>query len=252
METLMDGSAQTSEDGVSKIEEEMRGGVGGARSIRQVFTRWIIEASIVGILISVLAAVCFYRIPFPGPLSTSPDDWAAFGSYIGGVFGPLVSFVTLLAVLKTVYLQRELLDTQRREMSEMANSQRHSIKLQRLQLADAEEQNRRARIIAYKEVQLRLIDQLISYLQRTQDGKIAAAMKVMDSGLSNEIKLEKVAPLIKDKDELQKQIGKLIFASVEISTEEYESVDELKIEVMKRIYEATGGSAEHGLDGSNS
>jgi hypothetical protein len=41
------------------------------------------------------------------PLSTSTGDWSNFGSYIGGVAGPILSFITLFFVLKTLKLQNE-------------------------------------------------------------------------------------------------------------------------------------------------
>lgn len=63
----------------------------------------------------VYVAFSIYRQQFGGGYSPNPGDWSAFGSYIGGVLGPLVSFLTLVAVVRTVYLQRELLDAQREE-----------------------------------------------------------------------------------------------------------------------------------------
>lgn len=63
----------------------------------------------------VYAAFTIYRQQFGGGYSPKSDDWSAFGSYMGGVLGPLVSFLTLVAVVRTVYLQRELLGAQREE-----------------------------------------------------------------------------------------------------------------------------------------
>lgn len=63
----------------------------------------------------VYIAFSIYRQQFGGGYSPTSGDWSAFGSYIGGVLGPLVSFLTLVAVVRTVYLQRELLDAQREE-----------------------------------------------------------------------------------------------------------------------------------------
>lgn len=60
-------------------------------------------------------AIYVYRLKFGGGLSAEAANWSTFGSYVGGVFGPLFSFLTLLAVLKTVYLQRELLSNQVKE-----------------------------------------------------------------------------------------------------------------------------------------
>ncbi|MBK5437966.1 hypothetical protein JFV30_14390 [Pseudomonas sp. TH32] len=63
----------------------------------------------------VYTALSVYRQEFSGGYSSKSADWSAFGSYMGGVLGPLVSFLTLVAVVRTVYLQRELLSAQREE-----------------------------------------------------------------------------------------------------------------------------------------
>lgn len=63
----------------------------------------------------VCVAFYIYRDQFGGGYSPKSEDWAAFGSYMGGVLGPLVSLLTLVAVIRTVYLQRELLSAQREE-----------------------------------------------------------------------------------------------------------------------------------------
>lgn len=43
----------------------------------------------------------------------SLNDWAAFGTYVGGIGGPLLSFLALIAVAHTVSLQREALEHER-------------------------------------------------------------------------------------------------------------------------------------------
>ena len=48
-----------------------------------------------------------------GVLPSSPEDWANFGTYAGGIAGPLLSFVALIAIVRTMQLQRETLDLDR-------------------------------------------------------------------------------------------------------------------------------------------
>ena len=74
---------------------------------------------VVVVIVSVVLAVVLYRQSFGSGLSLEPNNWSAFGGYMGGVFGPLISFLTLLAILKTIRLQKELLDTQRTEFEAM-------------------------------------------------------------------------------------------------------------------------------------
>jgi len=46
---------------------------------------------------------------FRGPLSSNSGDWSNFGAYVGGVAGPFLSLLALLAVAWTVRLQYSLL-----------------------------------------------------------------------------------------------------------------------------------------------
>ncbi|MBH3366949.1 hypothetical protein I5R92_06595 [Pseudomonas carnis] len=107
------------------------------KAFRGLVSFWFV--SILSILIAFVFAIYFYRLSFGGGLSNNSSDWSNFGSYIGGIFGPLVSFITLLAVLKTVYLQRELLNTQRDEFSAMQALQRDTFHSQQEQLKQAAE-----------------------------------------------------------------------------------------------------------------
>ncbi|UXZ44529.1 hypothetical protein [Pseudomonas soli] len=95
---------------------------------------------VVVVLVSVVAAVAFYRTSFDAGLSQSPDKWSAFGSYIGGVFGPLISFLTLLAILKTIGLQKDLLDTQRTEFEALHALQIKSNEAQLAQIKRSEDE----------------------------------------------------------------------------------------------------------------
>lgn len=106
------------------------------------------------VVVVALGAFLLYREQFDGSFSATSTKWSEFGSYIGGVLGPVVSFCTLLAVVRTVYLQRELLDTQKSEFRELS-------KQQRSQLTLAKEEMESARTASYKEVQLRLVEMLI-------------------------------------------------------------------------------------------
>jgi len=50
---------------------------------------------------------------FASTLSSHSADWANFGTYVGGVAGPLLSFLALIAVVWTLRLQHELLQRDR-------------------------------------------------------------------------------------------------------------------------------------------
>jgi len=61
--------------------------------------------------IATFLVVGTYFYKFHGPLSASPQDWASFGGYIGGVLGPFYAFLAFIGLLETLRqsrLQREL------------------------------------------------------------------------------------------------------------------------------------------------
>lgn len=64
----------------------------------------------VAVLIT-LVVVGLYFYNFHGSLSDSPQYWASFGGYLGGVLGPFFAFLAFVGLLETLrqsQLQREL------------------------------------------------------------------------------------------------------------------------------------------------
>lgn len=99
----------------------------------------IASASLV-VVVAAVVAILEYRSVFGSQLSSISADWSNFGSYIGGVFGPLISFITLIAVMLTVVLQKRLLDEQSAQFVEMNNLQKETFNSQADQISNAERQ----------------------------------------------------------------------------------------------------------------
>lgn len=135
--------------------------------IRGVLSFWFFAISLVLLIGTV--AIGFYRFKMSGELSVVPNDWAVFGSYVGGVLGPLISFVTLLAVLKTVYLQRDLLESQRSELKRMVRLQDDTFVAQKAQAESLAADALRSMVATYQDTILKLIDQQLSIQQRVVD-----------------------------------------------------------------------------------
>lgn len=126
-----------------------------------VFSR-LLKISPVILLFLAGLSLFFYRDIFSGDFSTNAQDWSAFGSYIGGLFGPLVSFVALLAVLKTVELQKELLDTQNREFEAMHTLQNRTFDSQQNQIDEAKENSRIEAVERLKDVLIGAIERRVT------------------------------------------------------------------------------------------
>ncbi|PAA14434.1 hypothetical protein [Pseudomonas fragi] len=135
---------------------------------RSIFSLWFLLVCIV--FVSALLASYFYWTMFGSQLSSVSSDWSAFGSYFGGVFGPLISFCTLLAVLKTVYLQRELLDAQKNEFNSLNKLQGDTLTAQRDQLDLAKSDSNKSELRAYKTSQINLLEMFIEHRLRVVEG----------------------------------------------------------------------------------
>ena len=95
---------------------------------KKVFT-YLTTAAVICIVIVVLA----YTLNFEGPLSGNQNTWGVFGDYIGGVLGPILSFLSLIAVLGAlIYQSKELgISTEElRKSSEALTQQSESLKQQ--------------------------------------------------------------------------------------------------------------------------
>lgn len=71
--------------------------------------RWII----VGALIFMVVTYAAYFLKFHGILSETQGDWGQFGDYLGGTLNPLLSFLSLIALVFTVSLQTQQLENSR-------------------------------------------------------------------------------------------------------------------------------------------
>jgi len=60
----------------------------------------------------VVGTLAFY-FGYGGTSPGTPEEWASFGTYAGGVAGPLLSFIALIAVAHTISLQRAMLEQDR-------------------------------------------------------------------------------------------------------------------------------------------
>lgn len=76
----------------------------------------------------IVAAACyFYFDQFSGGFSSKSSDWGDFGSYIGGAVGAIFASLSFLALLYTVFLQREELTTAISALEDGAESQRKQV-----------------------------------------------------------------------------------------------------------------------------
>ncbi|MGF0241214.1 hypothetical protein ACQR3P_18355 [Rhodococcus sp. IEGM1300] len=193
--------------------------------LKKIWSFWFLIVSTA--IAALMVAIYYYRLTFGGGFSPEAGDWSAFGGYIGGVFGPLVSFLTLLAVLKTVYLQRELLDAQAGEFIKLEQHQKLATFKLDEQIAIAKSELEVSKVQAYLSTQLELLETLRDHFRREADGMGQAAIRLLeiDNFRATHSKLAE-EPLMK-KEAAEKKISDLIALSLELSVKTYDTVDEI-------------------------
>lgn len=77
-------------------------------------TRFISIAAAVLLVVLVVAGAYYLAVGVNGSVSANGRDWAEFGSYFGGVAGPLLSSLSILLLVYTILQQRQ-------EMSDAAH-----------------------------------------------------------------------------------------------------------------------------------
>jgi hypothetical protein len=68
-----------------------------------------------------LGVIISYASNFGLAWSNNPNDWAALGDFLGGVLGPFLSFMALIALLVTIVLQNKELENTRLELTRTAD-----------------------------------------------------------------------------------------------------------------------------------
>lgn len=87
---------------------------------------------LLGIFVIAIVIIAFaftiYFIKFHGSLSATNGDWGTFGDFIGGTLNPILSFLSLIALLVTIFLQSKELEHTREELTKTADAAQQQIK----------------------------------------------------------------------------------------------------------------------------
>ncbi len=208
--------------------------------VRSLNSFWL--ASLLPLIAALALAIYFYRLKFGGELSGVSSDWSNFGSYIGGIFGPLVSFVTLMAVLKTVYLQRQLLDAQQNEFDRMNELQTKTFESQQLQVERSARDSLIVQVAAAQESAVRLIEMRMNMHERDFDRQHDMSFRYraeFEKDMTEE-QYEKLKRMIDHRNRARESVDHLSKVALDISLAEFKSVGEVRAfleEGIKAVYE---------------
>lgn len=197
--------------------------------------------SVAVVILAIFVTVGVYRHTFGGNLAVTSIEWANFGGFIGGIFGPLVSFVTLLAVLKTVYMQRELLDVQKHEFTQLLEFQRNESIKQDEQLVLAKSEANRAKVQAYQTIILNVVESFSNEFRLDSNEMFAAADKASLDHLSVLQGVNASAKYRERGDEARKKVADFKILALELSVAEFSNVREVKDKFAPRLLEILNG-----------
>ncbi|MDI5874829.1 hypothetical protein [Shewanella xiamenensis] len=189
----------------------------------------VIYLSIVSIFIALSVSAYLYGKQLGHNLSSTGTDWATFGSFFGGVFSPMVSFVTLIAIIQTIKLQRELLENQSNEFTKLHNLQVQTFQVQESQLTHAKELVEQEKISTYKQTLLTVIAQRIELHQKvidraTDGARFLLTEKMKTDGLTVEPQLTEN---IETKESYEKKVSLFHELAIKIAITKYSSIAEL-------------------------
>jgi hypothetical protein len=162
------------------------------------------------------------------------------GSFFGGIFGPLVAFITLIALLKTIRLQRKLLVTQQNEFNKVFDLQHETYVTQLKQLEQTEVQASTSYISSYQSTSLRMLEQQISLNQSIIERCTKSSYELIDR-----LTLQKpgasqgqIDQLLVQKEQSERTINELSQLAIKLSLQEYKSLDILKKDVAEGLLKA--------------
>lgn len=195
----------------------------------------VLYFSIFGLLLGLFVAVYFYKSTFSGAISSVSADWSALGSFFGGVFAPVVSFVTLVAIIVTIRLQKKFLETQVTEFSKLHELQVKTLNSQEEQLSSAKSSYEHEKVNSYKQTILSVIAQQIDLHQRIIDRCTSSSEYMLEKKMAQpKIDLgTKLEETLEQKEEYEKRLNKLANLSVSIAVSKYQSTNEIDKEFAK-------------------
>ncbi|KFX68058.1 hypothetical protein TMS3_0122950 [Pseudomonas taeanensis MS-3] len=189
----------------------------------------LLYLSILGIFIGLALSIYLYKSIFNGEFSTESADWSALGSFIGGIFAPTVSFVTLVAILITIRLQKKMLETQANEFLKLHEIQIKTLETQEHQLSHTKAILDNEKIASYKQTIFGVVAQQIDLHQKVIDRSSRSSEYMLEKKLEHPgIDLgTKPNEILNQKEEYEKKVSDLANLSIRIATTKYQSIAEL-------------------------
>jgi hypothetical protein len=115
--------------------------------------------------VSILAVFSVYFYSFHSTLSKDASSWGDFGDFIGGTLSPILTFVSIIALVHTIELQRQQLQIARKELK----NSKVELRLTRQELEKSAKAQAVTAMVLQKQAEYALITTRLSVLRTELD-----------------------------------------------------------------------------------
>jgi uncharacterized membrane protein len=127
---------------------------------------------IAGVFLLIARIFGRYFTYFKGDLSNAHGDWGTFGDYIGGTLNPILSFLSLIALLATIVLQSKELKLSRKELKRSASAQEDTKAILRKQSETLERQQFESTFFSMLDQHNKVLESLNRKIKIEENNKI--------------------------------------------------------------------------------
>ncbi|MGR2701757.1 hypothetical protein [Vibrio campbellii] len=191
------------------------------------YYEYVIWGLVVLIIITLLVSSIAYRSVYGGELSDNASDWGSFGGFFGGIFSPLIAFATLIAIIVTINLQKELLSRQTIEFDRLLSMQSHELELFKKQSFEQSLQE-------HKRLYLSLLEQQIeirrSNMLRASENATYLLEKELDGHHIEKVAIESN---LEQKELYERQVQVLTQVSIYFTINKFDSVKKMDTSIKK-------------------
>jgi hypothetical protein len=197
----------------------------------------VLRLGLIALASTLVVAGAIYLSIFRYGLSTDPNNWSAFGSFFGGIFSPLVAGVTLVALLKTIVVQREMIDSQREEYREVEAQQFKAFAEQQGQTELSRKALHATRVGDYKRGIMQMLEQQINYQHSSANlhrERLNTAMEMLgplslvEGTKENLASLESLKKCTEGMNDGERNAKNISLLAMKVALQEFASVEEVK------------------------
>jgi hypothetical protein len=115
--------------------------------------------------VSILSVFSTYFYSFHSGLSKDTSSWGDFGDFVGGTLSPILTFVSIIALVHTIELQRQQLQIARKELK----NSKIELRLTRQELEKSAKAQAVTALVLQKQAEYALITTRLSVLRTELD-----------------------------------------------------------------------------------